>query len=120
MPKKTLSPIALPTEIQTHVKMWGQVIKCQRIEQRLTGAQLAEQINVSIPTVSRMEKGDPGMSVGTYLNAMLKMGLLAKAAPSLKYSLWQLQLKQRVRPTFDEWGERLDSHETTFDPPSYS
>jgi transcriptional regulator with XRE-family HTH domain len=120
MPKKTLSPRALPAEIQFHVRMWGQAIKCHRIEQRLTGAQLADQINVSIPTVSRMEKGDPGVSAGTYLNAMSKIGLLAKAAPTLKYSLWHLTSKQRVRPTFDEWGERLDSHETTLDPPSYS
>ncbi len=107
MPKKTLSPGALPDAIQSHVQMWGQAIKCQRIEQRMTGAQLASKISVSTPTVSRMEKGDTGVGIGSYLHALSTIGLLAAAAPKLKHALWQQKSAQRMRPTFDEWVDSI-------------
>lgn len=105
MPKKTYSPAEISVEIQEHVKMWGSAVKNQRIAQRQTAAQLAEQIKVSKPTISRLEKGDPGISVGTYLSALFFLGLRAAATPSLKHSLWQDESRQRMRPTFDEWSK---------------
>lgn len=85
--------------------MWGNAVKNQRISQRQTAAQLAEQIKVSKPTVSRLEKGDASISVGTYLSALFALGLRNEATPPLKQSLWQNESRQRMRPTFDEWGE---------------
>lgn len=85
--------------------MWGSAVKNQRIGQRQTAAQLAEQIKVSKPTISRLEKGDAGISVGTYLSALFALGLRAEATPPLKQSLWRDESRQRMRPTFDEWSE---------------
>ncbi|MFY9137589.1 helix-turn-helix domain-containing protein [Zwartia sp.] len=105
MPKKTHSSTEISIEIQEHVRMWGSAVKNQRISQRQTAAQLAEQIKVSKPTVSRLEKGDAGISVGIYLSALFALGLRTEATPPLKQSLWQNESRQRMRPTFDEWGE---------------
>lgn len=89
--------------------MWGSAVKTQRIGQRQTAAQLALQLKVSKPTVSRLEKGDPSISVSTYLSALFSLGLRAEATPTLRYSLWQDESRQRMRPTFDECCETKPS-----------
>lgn len=65
MPKKTHPITEISIEIQEHVRMWGSAVKNQRISQRQTAAQLAEQIKVSKPTVSRLEKGDAGTALAS-------------------------------------------------------
>jgi transcriptional regulator with XRE-family HTH domain len=107
MPKKISSPQATPLQVQEHVRIWGQAIRAQRMVQRITAAQLATRIGVSLPTVGRMEKGDPGVSVGAYLTALFALGLEHAATPALDASLWQHPSNARMRPTHSESGADL-------------
>lgn len=107
MPKKTLSSEATPLVVQEHIQIWGKAIRAQRLVLRLTAAQLASRIGVSVPTVARLEKGDPGVGVGSYLSALFALGLNSAAVPMLNPELWQDPANKRVRPTRAESGDEL-------------
>ena len=93
--------------VQEHIQMWGKAIRAQRMVLRLTAAQLASRIGVSVPTVARLEKGDPGVGVGSYLGALFSLGLNSVATPVLNPELWQSPASKRVRPTRMESGDEL-------------
>lgn len=107
MPKKSLPSEATPVIVQEHIQMWGQAIRAQRMVLRLTAAQLASRIGISVPTVARLEKGDPGVGVGSYLSALFALGLNSAATPHLNPDLWQNPANKRVRPTRAESGDEL-------------
>lgn len=107
MPKKTFPAQATPLVVQEHIQMWGKAIRAQRMFMRLTAAQLASRIGVSIPTVARLEKGDPGVGVGSYLCALFALGLNFAATPALNPDLWQTPANKRVRLTRVESGDEL-------------
>lgn len=107
MPKKSFPSEATPVVVQEHIQMWGYAIRAQRMLLRLTAAQLASRIGVSVPTVARLEKGDPGVGVGSYLCALFALGLNSVATPVLNPDLWQTAANKRVRPTRAESGDEL-------------
>ncbi len=47
-----------------------------RRRRRQTQAQLAARMMVSLPTISRMESGDPSVSIAIYYTALWALGLL--------------------------------------------
>jgi len=104
MPKKLSSAVAWPTLVQERLRQWGKAINTQRLRQRITVADLAARLGVSRTTLLRLEKGDPGAGMGAYLTAMLALGLLDLAAPSLPVVLWQADYGQRVRLSAQEKG----------------
>lgn len=107
MPKKSLPSLSTPLVAQEHIQVWGEAIRAQRMFLRMTAAQLASRIGVSLPTFARMEKGDPGVAVGTYLSALFALGLNSQAVPALNPELWQTAANKRVRPTRAESGDEL-------------
>jgi transcriptional regulator with XRE-family HTH domain len=107
MPKKSIASDATPLVVQEHIQTWGLAIRAQRMLLRITSAQLASRIGVSLPTVARMEKGDPGVAVGSYLSALFALGLSSAALPALNPELCQVAAKKRVRPTRVETGDEL-------------
>ena len=107
MPKKSLPSDVAPLVVQEHIQMWGHAIRVQRTLLRLTAAQLASRIGVSVPTVARLEKGDCGVGVGSYLGALFALGLNSAATPALNPDLWQKPTNKRVRPTLAESGDEL-------------
>ncbi|HEY1057255.1 MAG TPA: helix-turn-helix domain-containing protein [Limnobacter sp.] len=107
MPKKQLPAEAAPAIVQAHVQSWGAAIRTQRLVQRLTAAQLALRIGVSLPTLNRVEKGDPAVGVGTVLSALYALGLNTAATPPLPEGLLQTVAAKRTRPTRQESGDDL-------------
>jgi transcriptional regulator with XRE-family HTH domain len=53
----------------------GERLRVARLRRRLTGVLFAERMGVSRDTLHRLEKGDPGISLGTYLRALRVLGL---------------------------------------------
>jgi transcriptional regulator with XRE-family HTH domain len=53
----------------------GQLIRRRRIERRLTVAQLAERAGLSRGLVQRIERGDPGCSIGAAFEAATIAGV---------------------------------------------
>lgn len=107
MPRRLFSPQATPLVVQEHIQMWGKAIKQQRLFLRLTAAQLASRVGVSVPTVARLEKGDPGVGIGSYLSALFALGLNSAATPVLDPAFWNGSLGKRVQPTRLESGEEI-------------
>ena len=53
----------------------GERLRHARLRRNLTTVLFAERMGVSRDTLHRLEKGDPGISLGTYLRALRVLGL---------------------------------------------
>ncbi|MEX0868808.1 MAG: helix-turn-helix domain-containing protein [Nitriliruptoraceae bacterium] len=56
-------------------RILGAQIAAARRRRRWTAARLAEQINVSLPTLRKIERGDPTVAIGTVLDAAVIVGV---------------------------------------------
>lgn len=95
---------ALPSKVRRSLEKLGQDISAARRRRRLTLAMVAERAFVSRPTVMRVERGDPGVSMGIYATVLFVLGLEAGlgdlADPSrdpIGIALAREDLPQRVR-----------------------
>ena len=76
MPKRSLNTDALPVPVRHSIKALGENISMARRRRRQTQADLAARMMVSLPTVRRMERGDPSASIAIYYTALWALGLL--------------------------------------------
>ncbi|MBX7113922.1 MAG: helix-turn-helix domain-containing protein [Myxococcaceae bacterium] len=53
----------------------GERLRIARLRRKLTSVLFAERMGVSRDTLYRLERGDPGISLGTYLRALRVLGL---------------------------------------------
>jgi transcriptional regulator with XRE-family HTH domain len=85
MPKATPSRKALPTALRKTITLLGQDIATARTRRRIPQRLLAQRMMVSLDTLQRLEKGDPGVSIGVVASALWALGmserLSALAAP---------------------------------------
>ena len=66
---RSKKPILLPTAKRI-MKTLGVNIKLARRRRRLSTEQVAERANISRSTLWLVEKGDPGVAMGTYLQVL--------------------------------------------------
>lgn len=78
MQSKSLS--ALPRPVKRALADLGRDIAIARKRRRLSAASLAERVFTTRPTIARIEKGDPGVSIGTVLTTLHMLGLLDRLA----------------------------------------
>jgi transcriptional regulator with XRE-family HTH domain len=109
MPKKLSNPDMWPTLVQERLVEWGRCVNVQRMQQRITAADLCRRLGISEATLRRLERGDPGVGAGAYLNALLTLGMANEATPALKPELWRKAPGKRVRPTRQEQGAAVDA-----------
>ncbi len=65
-----------PTSKTRHVlRILGAQISAARTRRRWTVVRLAEQINVSPPTLRKIERGDPRVAIGSVLDAAVAVGV---------------------------------------------
>lgn len=86
-------------EAGNHVATWRKL-------QGLTSAQLAERAGISRTTLSKLESGELGVSLGAYLNVLRSLGQLDRAVEALDPYETDLgraradeALPRRVRPS---------------------
>lgn len=70
--KRSRAPLPMTTRAVTAL---GSLIAAGRRQRGWTAAELGERLGVSAPTVTRIEKGDPGVAVGTVFEAALLVGV---------------------------------------------
>lgn len=58
----------------------GQDIRGARLRRRITVADLAARAGTSPSTVARLEKGDPGVAIGTLADVLVVLGLVQRLA----------------------------------------
>ncbi len=75
----------MPSAVLAQLRELGENLSIARKRRREARKDWAQRIGVSEPTLARMEKGDPSVSMGVYATALWLMGraqaLAALAAP---------------------------------------
>ena len=72
MPKRT--PPVFP-RVMRQLDELGARIRAARLRRRMTQATLAARADVSLPTLRKLEKGDPTTSLATLVRALQVLGL---------------------------------------------
>jgi len=74
MPKANKVAATLPPIAKNALRQLGENIAIARVRRKQSLRAWAERIGVSVPTLIRLEKGDPTVSMGTYASALWLMG----------------------------------------------
>ena len=82
MPKRSLALSSMPVQVVAQLKQLGDNLAIARKRRRETRKAWALRIGVSEPTLGRMDKGDPSVSLGAYATALWLIGR-AQALPEL-------------------------------------
>ena len=53
----------------------GQRLRAARLRRKLTQAMLAERVGVTVPTIRKLEEGNPSASLSVVLRALMVLGL---------------------------------------------
>lgn len=72
MPAK--APSVYPSQLRL-LRELGLRLREARLRRRLSVSQVAERTEVSRPTLNKVEKGNPGVTIGTYLRVLTVLGL---------------------------------------------
>src|ERR1035441_8137577 len=71
MPTQTL-----PIPVESALHKLGSDIRNARRRRRIPSAVMAQRANISRTTLVKVEKGDPGVGVGTYAVVLFALGML--------------------------------------------
>jgi transcriptional regulator with XRE-family HTH domain len=82
MPRAPEALSALPPAVLNALKKLGENLAIARVRRRETQRAWARRIGVSIPTLIRLEQGDPGVGIGIVATALWMLGR-AQALPDL-------------------------------------
>ena len=93
-----------PIPVAQALRKLGRDIRDARRRRRITAAILAERASTSRVTLGRVEKGDPGVSIGIYARVLFALGQESRLADladprhdALGLQLDAERLPQRVR-----------------------
>jgi hypothetical protein len=74
MPKAAQAVVHLPGSVLVSLELLGEHLRLGRKRRKESLRSWALRMNVSVPTLSGMEKGDPRVSMGVYATALWLMG----------------------------------------------
>ncbi len=94
----------IPIPVRRALHKLGQDIHDARLRRRIPTAVMAERASISRTTLNKIEKGDPGVSLGNYASVLFVLGLterlgeLADAkTDTVGLELEEERLPQRIR-----------------------
>lgn len=67
-------PVLLPRH-ERMLEQVGEQFKLARLRRKLSAEQVSERANIGTSTLWRIEKGDPGVAIGNYLQVLVTLGL---------------------------------------------
>ena len=98
------SQAALPIPVRRALRKLGTDIRDARRRRRIPTAVMAERAFISRMTLNKVEKGDPGVSLGIYATVLFVLGMTDRLAEladlrhdAVGLSLEQESLPQRIR-----------------------
>jgi hypothetical protein len=77
MPSTPKALQSLPPATAQALRGLGENLAIARVRRRESQRTWAKRLGTSVPTLIRMERGDPGVSVGIYATALWLMGRVA-------------------------------------------
>lgn len=99
MPSKS-SKNSHPLPLKRALRKFGVDIKDARRRRRISVAVMAERASISRVTLNKIEKGDPGVSFGSYAMVLFILGLTEKLSDliDVKHDEVGLELLERELP----------------------
>jgi transcriptional regulator with XRE-family HTH domain len=101
MPKTPDALASLPPAAVAALQKLGDNLSIARIRRRESQRAWAKRLGISVPTLIRMEQGDPGVSVGIYATALWLMNrvhtLPECADPQSDRGALELDVREAVR-----------------------
>ena len=98
------SHAALPIPVRRALRKLGTDIRDARRRRRIPTAVMAERSLISRMTLNKVEKGDPGVSLGTYATVLFVLGMTDRLAEladarhdAVGLGLEEERLPQRIR-----------------------
>lgn len=85
-----------PLPVKRALKKFGQDLRDARKRRRITMELAAERASISRTTLSKIEKGDDGVSLGAYAKILFVLGMIER-------------LVELADPTFDTLGLGLEA-----------
>ena len=73
---RTNPPLPLP--VKRALSKLGEDIRAARLRRRITATLMAERAFITRTTLGKVEKGDPGVSLGTYATILFILGLASR------------------------------------------
>jgi transcriptional regulator with XRE-family HTH domain len=77
MSKNSMALTVIPPDASKALATLGEHLALARIRRKESQRKWAQRMGVSVPTLIRMERGDPGVSIGIYVTALWLIGLAA-------------------------------------------
>jgi transcriptional regulator with XRE-family HTH domain len=68
----------LPLPVQRALKKLGSDLRDARRRRRIQTEVMADRLQVSRPTLRRLERGDPGVGIGSYATALYVLGMVER------------------------------------------
>jgi transcriptional regulator with XRE-family HTH domain len=106
--KASKAQSALPLPVRRALTKFGSDVSMARRRRNMTIATLAERAFVGRNTITRVERGDPGVALGIYTTVLFVLGLADRladladpATDQVGLTLAEEQLPKRVRPKAD-------------------
>jgi transcriptional regulator with XRE-family HTH domain len=114
MPRTHKSFQQLPGAVQAALAEFGAAIRVARIRRRQSAQEFAARLGVTLPTLRKLERGDPGVALATFVSALWLIGLidrfkeLAKPESDVLCNMLDIsRLPKRVRRSSDDELDRL-------------
>ena len=102
--KTRRSPSASPVPVRRALRKLGHDIRDARRRRRIPVAIMAERASISRMTLSKLERGEPGVSVGRYATVLFVLGMVDRLADladprddAVGLALDEEHLPQRIR-----------------------
>ena len=95
-----LSQTSLPIPVKKALKKLGHDIRTARIRRRIPMDLMAKRASISRTTLTKVEKGDPSVSLGTYVTIIFILGMLSNLANLLDINKDELgrSLEEEILP----------------------
>ena len=92
--------IVLPIPVRRALKKLGRDIRDARLRRRIPVAVAAERASISRMTLSKVEKGEPGVAMGIYATVLFVLGLTERLGDlaDVKHDAAGLQMEEERLP----------------------
>jgi hypothetical protein len=102
--KNARSSSRIPIPVNRALRKLGHDIRDARRRRRIPVAIMAQRASISRMTLNKVEKGDPGVSAGTYATVLFSLGMIDRLADvadprhdSVGLELEEEHLPERIR-----------------------
>jgi hypothetical protein len=101
MPKTPDALVTIPPAVSAALAAFGENLAIARIRRKESQRAWSRRLGVSVPTLIRMEQGDPGVSMGIYATALWLIGraqsLPATADPKTDSTALEMDVREATK-----------------------